>query len=70
MPDRNKIKWDTLFPNIDPLALDLLDNMLVYDPSKRFTAEQCLNHPYLKDIRSKSRLIKCENVFDFSFDSI
>ena len=61
MPDREKVKWPVLFkdvPDVDPLAFDLLDNMLVYDPSKRFTAEQCLNHPYLKDIREKSRVLK------------
>ena len=70
IPDRNKIKWETLFPTADPLALDLLDNMLVYDPCRRYTAEQCINHPYLKEIRSKSQLIKCEKVFDFEFDEI
>jgi serine/threonine protein kinase len=33
------------------LAFDLLDKMLTFNPDKRCTAEQALNHPYLEDIR-------------------
>lgn len=32
--------------NVTPLAADLLKKMLVFDPMKRITAEQALNHPY------------------------
>ncbi|KFA60584.1 hypothetical protein S40285_08673 [Stachybotrys chlorohalonatus IBT 40285] len=35
--------WDSVG---DP-ALDLIDSMLVVDPEKRFTIEQCLSHPWL-----------------------
>lgn len=30
----------------DELAVDLLEKMLLYDPSKRITAAEALNHPY------------------------
>jgi mitogen-activated protein kinase 1/3 len=43
--------------------------MLVYDPKARFTAEECLNHPFLEEYRNRPRL-KCREVFDFSFDKI
>ena len=43
--------------------------MLVYDPKARYTAEQCLNHPYLELYRNRHRQ-KCQEVFDFSFDKI
>jgi serine/threonine protein kinase len=32
------------------LALDLLSQMLTFDPDKRITAEKALEHPYLKDL--------------------
>lgn len=35
--------WDSVG---DP-ALDLIDSMLIVDPAKRFTIEQCLAHPWL-----------------------
>jgi len=35
--------WDSVG---DP-ALDLIDSMLVVDPEKRFTIDQCLSHPWL-----------------------
>lgn len=52
-----------------PKALDLLDHMLVYDPKARFTAEECLNHPFLEAYRNRPRP-RCEEVFDFSFDKL
>ncbi|KAL6121265.1 hypothetical protein NUSPORA_01849 [Nucleospora cyclopteri] len=30
----------------DDLLMDLIENMLKFDPSKRFTVENCLNHEY------------------------
>jgi len=35
--------WDP----VSDLALDLIDNMLVVNPEKRFTVEQCLAHPWI-----------------------
>ena len=32
----------------NPLAIDLLKKMLVYDPDDRITVQQALEHPYLK----------------------
>jgi serine/threonine protein kinase len=36
-----------MFPHANPLALDLLAKMLHFDPAKRITCEQALEHPYL-----------------------
>jgi serine/threonine protein kinase len=44
--------------------------MLDYDYKARYTAEECLNHPFLREIRQKSTLVQCEKAFDFSFDDI
>lgn len=39
-----------LGPNVEHEALDLVAKLLVYDPHKRWTAEQALQHPYFDDL--------------------
>jgi len=36
----------------DPLALDLLQKMLVYEPSKRISAREALKHPYFDEVNA------------------
>lgn len=36
-----------LYPNAHPLAIDLLQKMLVFDPSKRISVTEALQHPYM-----------------------
>jgi serine/threonine protein kinase len=42
--------FSTLFKEANPLALDLLKKLLAFDPDKRITVEQALNHPYLESL--------------------
>ena len=37
-------------PNVSTECIDLIQKMLVYDPEKRITAKQALNHSYFKDL--------------------
>jgi serine/threonine protein kinase len=46
-------------PNLDPLGLDLLGRMLVYDPQMRITARQALQHQYFHDIAD---MVSCRHV--------
>lgn len=32
---------------MNPLAIDLLEKLMVFDPSKRLTTKEALKHPYL-----------------------
>ncbi|KAM3136858.1 hypothetical protein pb186bvf_011117 [Paramecium bursaria] len=70
MEDREAIKWIDIFPFANPLALDLLQHMLVYNPNKRFNIKQCIEHEYFKTHLENHPPKKCEEVFDWTFDSI
>lgn len=39
----------TIVPQLDPDGIDLLQQMLTYDPAKRISAMRALQHPYFKD---------------------
>lgn len=40
-----------LVPGIDPVALDLLGQMLVYDKTKRISASDAMHHPFFQTDR-------------------
>jgi serine/threonine protein kinase len=42
-----------LFPSADPAALDLLTLMLKFNPKRRCTAEEAMEHEFLKGVRRK-----------------
>nr|CAB3263634.1 ERK1/2 mitogen-activated protein kinase 1 [Phallusia mammillata] len=48
LPTRPKVPWSRLYAKADPKALDLLDKMLTFNPSKRINVEDALAHPYLE----------------------
>lgn len=48
LPFKPKVPWSRLFPNADPLALDLLGKMLTFNPHNRIPVEEALAHPYLE----------------------
>lgn len=42
-----KQPFSQLFPSANPKAIDLLERMLTFDPDKRITVYEALEHPYL-----------------------
>lgn len=60
---------DSIQEPVNPLALDLLDSMLCFHPSKRISAEEAMRHPYFQGLFDESHLKKCSvNPQDFSFE--
>lgn len=45
-----------LVPKLDATALDLFCNMLQFDPAKRCTAAQAMEHPFFDDLPAAGRL--------------
>jgi mitogen-activated protein kinase 1/3 len=48
LPFRKKKPFSVLYPNASPAAVDFLNKTLTFDPKKRLTVEQALEHPYLE----------------------
>lgn len=42
--------FSRLYPQAHPLAIDLLQKMLVFDPSKRISVFEALRHPYMSQL--------------------
>lgn len=60
--------WSTLFPKANPVALDLLCKMIVFNPDKRYSVKKCLSHPYFEGLHNDDEELCCEKRFDWSWD--
>jgi len=47
LPPTKPRKLKDMFPTASPEALDLLKNLLHFNPNKRLSADQALKHPYV-----------------------
>ncbi|NXN73182.1 MK15 kinase, partial [Himantopus himantopus] len=56
MSCRQRVTFEEILPSSTPLpALDLLKKLLVFNPDKRLTAEEALEHPYVKRFHCPDR---------------
>ena len=68
LPKRDRVPLSQKFRNADPLAIDLLERMLVFDPRKRITAAEALAHEYLAPYHDPTDEPVAEEKFDWSFN--
>ncbi|KAF8956253.1 kinase-like domain-containing protein [Flammula alnicola] len=47
LPFRRKKNFSQMFPNANPLAIDLMEKCLAFSPKKRLDVSEALRHPYL-----------------------
>ncbi|KAM9386749.1 mitogen-activated protein kinase 15 [Phaethornis superciliosus] len=56
MTSRQRVTFEEMLPPSTPLpALDLLKKLLVFNPDKRLTAEEALQHPYVRRFHCPAR---------------
>ncbi|PWN19795.1 Pkinase-domain-containing protein [Microstroma glucosiphilum] len=70
LPYKQRIPFSTLYPNANPLALDLLEKMLAFDPALRISCEEALQHPYLAVWHDPIDEPLCPRKFDFGFEAV
>ncbi|KAH0790206.1 CMGC family protein kinase [Histomonas meleagridis] len=50
LPFKPKVPFGLLFPGLDPVIVDILEKMLTWNPKKRITVEEALEHPFLQQL--------------------
>ncbi|PIA38691.1 hypothetical protein AQUCO_02700128v1 [Aquilegia coerulea] len=68
LPSHPRQPFASLFPHINPAALDLVERMLTFDPNKRITVEEALDHPYLARLHDIADEPVCLEPFSFEFE--
>ncbi|XP_051153004.1 mitogen-activated protein kinase homolog NTF6-like [Andrographis paniculata] len=68
LPQVPKQPFSQKFPEASPLAIDLAEKMLVFDPAKRITVEEALNHPFLSSLHEINEEPTCPSPFVFDFE--
>ena len=68
MPPCQRIVLGKYFPHANPLALDLIDRMLQFNPHKRISVEQALEHPYFSGLHDPNDEPMCPGQFYFPLE--
>eukprot|EP00644_Phytophthora_capsici_P001030 jgi/Phyca11/9954/fgenesh1_pm.PHYCAscaffold_43_\ len=67
-PMRPGVPFSKLFPKATPEAVNLLQRMLVFDPVKRISVEEALEHPYLASLHNLEDEPVADSIFSFDFE--
>ncbi|GAB2284293.1 Mitogen-activated protein kinase 19 [Dionaea muscipula] len=72
MRKKHPVPFSEKFPSADPLALNLLQRMLAFEPKDRPTAEEALADPYFKGLSKVEREPACHPIskIEFEFENL
>jgi len=65
---RPKKPFSKIYKNANPLAVELMELMLEFNPARRCSVDQALEHPYFKSLHNPKKEIDCNATFDFDFE--
>jgi len=68
LPYKPKVPFNRIYPHADPNALDLLEKMLTFNPHKRITVVEALQHPYLHQYYDPEDEPEASEPFDFHME--
>eukprot|EP00092_Neocalanus_flemingeri_P017047 GFUD01018435.1.p1 GENE.GFUD01018435.1~~GFUD01018435.1.p1 ORF type:complete len:373 (+),score=86.30 GFUD01018435.1:62-1180(+) len=68
LPFKPKVPFNKMYPTADPQALDLLEKMLTFNPCKRLTVVEALQHPYLHQYYDPADEPEAAQPFDFHME--
>jgi len=70
LPHCKKVNFKEKFAKANPLAIDLMEKTLEFNPAKRIGVADALKHPYLAKFRQPEQEIDCKVPFDFEFEKM
>ncbi|XP_052489478.1 mitogen-activated protein kinase 17 isoform X2 [Gossypium raimondii] len=68
MRKKKPIPFSQKFPTIDPLALNLLERLIAFDPNDRPSAEEALAHPYFHGLANLDNEPSMKPISKFEFE--
>ncbi|KAF3961901.1 hypothetical protein CMV_013526 [Castanea mollissima] len=68
LPSHPRQPLAAVFSHVHPLAIDLIEKMFTFDPTKRITVEEALAHPYLARLHDIADEPVCPKPFSFDFE--
>lgn len=63
------VPFSKLYPAAPPLALELLQKLLVFHPGRRATVDEALDDPYLQELHDPDDEPVAESVFEYEYQS-
>lgn len=67
-PNKVKSDYKVMFPAAPPEAIDFLEKTMRFNPEKRLTIDECLNHPLQKEVRQQEKEKGLGEKISFEFE--
>jgi mitogen-activated protein kinase 15 len=68
LPPSKPKSLNEIFPTASEDAVDLLDRLLQFNPEKRLSAEEALEHPYVSQFHNEDDEPVCRKIINITMD--